>query len=249
MPRGVKSESITTKSKDEEPTLSPKAPKLLSSPFSPPDSQKLPVQLEKSPPIKIKGTEETMSSSNMPYLSKSPEPYQSHQFSSSSAAAVHNDHPDDIGHRSSTAEEKNNYGTPSTRSKQPDPSFPDQYKERVKAYIDAGIPGPSKSFSRLNNSFDAEMIDHANIEVRSDISKGDEYAALREAVRPVTNKELNDSLEMLKYDIHLEVQDLIREQVRQFAIARVRDTCCSCTRVIAYLNLMVLRISRMKLLR
>ncbi len=48
-----------------------------------------------------------------------------------------------------------------------------------------------------------------------------EFSALRQAIRPITSKDLEESLELLKYDIHREVQEIIREQVRQFSIAKV----------------------------
>ena len=49
----------------------------------------------------------------------------------------------------------------------------------------------------------------------------DPHAALRQAVRPVTARDLEESLEMLKYDLHREMQDIIKEQIRQFSIAKV----------------------------
>ena len=39
--------------------------------------------------------------------------------------------------------------------------------------------------------------------------------------RPVTYGELTEALQMLKYDIHKELQVIIREQIRQFEIAKV----------------------------
>lgn len=49
----------------------------------------------------------------------------------------------------------------------------------------------------------------------------DPHAALRQAVRPVTARDLEESLQMLKYDLHREMQDIIKEQIRQFSIAKV----------------------------
>mmetsp|Transcript_24379 Transcript_24379/g.35785 ORF Transcript_24379/g.35785 Transcript_24379/m.35785 type:complete len:654 (+) Transcript_24379:178-2139(+) len=43
---------------------------------------------------------------------------------------------------------------------------------------------------------------------------------IRKAIRPVSNQQLNEALELLKYDLHKEFQGIIREQVRQFAIAK-----------------------------
>lgn len=47
------------------------------------------------------------------------------------------------------------------------------------------------------------------------------FAGLRHALKPVTAKDLEESLQLLRYDIHREVQDVIREQIRQFSIAKV----------------------------
>ena len=37
---------------------------------------------------------------------------------------------------------------------------------------------------------------------------------------PVSTKDLHEALEMLRYDVHREVQTVVREQVRQFGIAK-----------------------------
>ena len=39
--------------------------------------------------------------------------------------------------------------------------------------------------------------------------------------RPVTSVELNEALQLVKYDMHREIQGLMKEQVRQFSIAQV----------------------------
>lgn len=39
----------------------------------------------------------------------------------------------------------------------------------------------------------------------------------------VTSQELSESLQLLRYDLHREVQQIIREQVRQFSIAKVKS--------------------------
>jgi hypothetical protein len=64
--------------------------------------------------------------------------------------------------------------------------------------------------------------------VHSEADLDESFASVRQAVRPVTSKELEDALALLKYDVHREVQDVIREQIRQFAIAKVRYRLCSC---------------------
>eukprot|EP01038_Epipyxis_sp_PR26KG_P011097 gene11097-14892_t len=48
----------------------------------------------------------------------------------------------------------------------------------------------------------------------------EEYSSLKRAIRPVTITELEEALQGLKYDIHREVQDIIKEQIRQFSIAK-----------------------------
>jgi hypothetical protein len=50
----------------------------------------------------------------------------------------------------------------------------------------------------------------------------EDFQQLRQSLRPVTTKELEESLDMLKYDIHIEIQEIMHEQVRQFAIAKVK---------------------------
>jgi len=49
-----------------------------------------------------------------------------------------------------------------------------------------------------------------------------EFDDLRRALQPVTSQELQDALALLRYDVHNEIQAITREQVRQFAIAKVR---------------------------
>lgn len=75
-----------------------------------------------------------------------------------------------------------------------------------------GTAGEGRSRDRrdrdLGNDRDASRLDES-------------LRSVRQAVAPVTSRELEDSLALLKYDIHREVQDIIREQIRQFAIAKV----------------------------
>ena len=44
---------------------------------------------------------------------------------------------------------------------------------------------------------------------------------LRSAIRPVSNQQLTEAMQLLKYDIHREMQGLLKEQIRQFSIAKV----------------------------
>jgi hypothetical protein len=67
------------------------------------------------------------------------------------------------------------------------------------------------------------IVNHSN-EDQSKVSidvNNNKFDNLRNAVKPVTSQELNDSLAMLKYDIHREIQDIIREQARQFSMAKL----------------------------
>ncbi|KAJ1432053.1 WD40-repeat-containing domain protein [Ochromonadaceae sp. CCMP2298] len=47
-----------------------------------------------------------------------------------------------------------------------------------------------------------------------------QFPGVRQAVRPVSAKDLDDALALLRYDVHREVQEVVREQARQFSIAR-----------------------------
>lgn len=60
-----------------------------------------------------------------------------------------------------------------------------------------------------------------NSKISIDVNNfSNKFDNLRNAVKPVTSQELHDSLAMLKYDIHREIQDIIREQARQFSMAK-----------------------------
>lgn len=54
----------------------------------------------------------------------------------------------------------------------------------------------------------------------------DEFESLRKSVRPVTSQELNNAIELLKYDVHKEMKTIVKEVVRQFDISRVSVYCC-----------------------
>jgi hypothetical protein len=47
------------------------------------------------------------------------------------------------------------------------------------------------------------------------------FDSVRQAVKPVTAQDLDEALMLLRYDLHREMQDIIREQIRQFSIAKV----------------------------
>lgn len=44
---------------------------------------------------------------------------------------------------------------------------------------------------------------------------------IRSQLKPVTNQQMTEALQLIQYDVHREVHAVIREQVRQFAIAKV----------------------------
>ena len=46
-------------------------------------------------------------------------------------------------------------------------------------------------------------------------------AAKYPAGKPLTAKDLEEAMQLLKFDMHLEMQSIIREQVRQFTINKV----------------------------
>lgn len=58
---------------------------------------------------------------------------------------------------------------------------------------------------------------------------------IRRAIHPVTRQELREELESLRYDIHREIQGIIKEQVRQFTIAK-EDTSKAIERMSAQLT-------------
>eukprot|EP00981_Chlorochromonas_danica_P002132 scaffold424_cov165-Ochromonas_danica.AAC.32 len=122
------------------------------------------------------------------------------------------------------------------------------YDERVKAFLDVGLAKPSlpkviqeeRSTVERNNensvdlslrqsSLRAEVERSMNESVGNKSFRknvGSEFIVspvqeeIRQAVQPVTSKELEDALDLLRYDIHMEMQEVIKEQVRQFVIAK-----------------------------
>ena len=61
---------------------------------------------------------------------------------------------------------------------------------------------------------------NSNKNITIDTNSVDEFDSLRKSVKAVTSQEMNDALQMLKYDIHKEMQEIIKEQSRQFSIAK-----------------------------
>jgi hypothetical protein len=48
----------------------------------------------------------------------------------------------------------------------------------------------------------------------------EDYASLRLKVQPVSSAELQDSLHLLRYDIHREISAITREQLRLYELQR-----------------------------
>lgn len=75
--------------------------------------------------------------------------------------------------------------------------------------------------------------DNVAVEVAEDSAEHDEapathkaateesFSSLRNAMRPVTVHDLQEAMDMLRYEVHCEVREIIREQVRQFEYQKV----------------------------
>ena len=88
------------------------------------------------------------------------------------------------------------------------------YEDREKQYRGQ----ISQYYERNPSQKSAYQLNHSSGDI---YSVHDDFSSLRQAIKPVTTKELEESLEVLKYEIHREVQEIIHEQVRQFNIAKV----------------------------
>lgn len=112
--------------------------------------------------------------------------------------------------------------------------FEDEYKRRIGAYLEVG----QDRIYRKDRDLDEDIRQSMKIASAGESSRPsgtiapkqntkslddevEEFSSLREAVRPVSHKELEEALELLKYDIHQELQEVMREQVRQFTISKV----------------------------
>lgn len=99
--------------------------------------------------------------------------------------------------------------------------------DRAQNVTSAAAPSSAHMARRSHVNTDAAAgVDHTNDEghsssQRAHAEESEPYAGLRQALKPVTAKDLEESLQLLRYDIHREVQDVIREQIRQFSIAKV----------------------------
>lgn len=120
-------------------------------------------------------------------------------------------------------------------------SFASRYAERLQVQADVGGHKPptfsveplpqevqeDPSFQQSQLRANVERIANGRSPLTSQAAVSTsrrEFEELRHAMQPVSAKELEDALELLKYDIHMEMQEVIKEQVRQFVIAKVIHT-------------------------
>lgn len=121
----------------------------------------------------------------------------------------------------------------------PKPAAASSYSARIQTQLEVGghatpsiAPQP---FSMPESAVDMDY-EHAKVKAEVDrafaghaygpaaatgTARGGDFDELRQSIRPVTAKDMEDALESLRYDIHMEMQDVIKEQVRQFIIAKV----------------------------
>ncbi len=52
-------------------------------------------------------------------------------------------------------------------------------------------------------------------------NSNNEFALLHKSLQPVSQRSLDEALQELKYDMHREMQGIIKEQNRLFAVAKV----------------------------
>ena len=73
----------------------------------------------------------------------------------------------------------------------------------------------------ITTTANASSSSSSSSSIRAPAAVTPEADSLRRAMQPVTAQELQEALQLLKYDVHKEIQAVTREQVRQFAIAKV----------------------------
>jgi hypothetical protein len=76
-------------------------------------------------------------------------------------------------------------------------------------------PAPMHSTAHTNTHSSRRAAHHTNE------APSEQYESLKQAIKPVTAGDLELSMQMLKYDLHREMQDIIKEQIRQFSISKV----------------------------
>eukprot|EP01033_Poteriospumella_lacustris_P007165 gene7165-5157_t len=116
-------------------------------------------------------------------------------------------------------------------------AFEEEYKRRIGAYLEVGQDRIHRRDRDLDDDVRQSMQLQQSVETLpstihsvsqkiagSHLDDGEEFASLREATRPVSQRELDEALDLLKYDIHQELQELMREQVRQFNISKEETT-------------------------
>jgi WD40 repeat protein len=82
----------------------------------------------------------------------------------------------------------------------------------------------------LRNISQTQTQQEVDLEIRSSEGiNGDGDRKMRS--RPVSSTEFTEALQLLRYDIHEELHSLMREQVRQFALAKVRSLSFSASHI------------------
>lgn len=86
---------------------------------------------------------------------------------------------------------------------------------------DVSIANTSAVKQNISHTTTSHNINNIN---NNNNNNTDEFGSLRSALKPVTTQELTEALALLRYDVHREVQEVVREQVRQFAISKKETT-------------------------
>lgn len=114
---------------------------------------------------------------------------------------------------------------PTTRSSKASEIYIGPDKERL-SQVEAGLHNFGSSDSRAKTAYSQAIVIENPNNVAEDVMK---------AIRPVTKQELLEELDSLRYDLHREIQAIIKEQVRQFSIAK-EDTAKAIERMSAQLT-------------
>lgn len=94
-----------------------------------------------------------------------------------------------------------------------------------KTKVAAGKYSPDKTAENTTRAYRSSDTSSSSIHTaqprQSDIKTPDSAAVSSNDAEPVTLSKLRESLDIFRYEMHKELQVIIREQVRQFAIAKV----------------------------
>lgn len=106
-----------------------------------------------------------------------------------------------------------------------DLSFTPRTDPLITKDVSSAGPHPSKgeiSFNSKSDFSEREMrISQECLLTENNRILGDQKSNTEADLRPVTHFELSEELLLLRYDIHQELHGILREQVRQFALAKV----------------------------